>query len=310
MNERLAFISHTAALIPWNDDPQRAREHAVVERGGQDDDLAVRGDVQALGPVRLDPDLLGAQRVEVFRRAQAAEERAHGEAEQAQPARAVRDVEAQAAGVEAGAPADGEVLRQVLVVADEDEVRAAHDLPPVGVQAHVEERVAAQDGERRPEEGRPLAAPQALPQLLPAAYDARVEAEARIVDEDPAVHLAHVHRTDAPLADAARGLLDGERDAEVFREVVERAERQDAERLPRPREQRGHRAHRPVAAARDDGARAVRERATREAGDLLAPARQADAGLDAARAERAGDGPYDLGRFVRARRRVDDHLDD
>src|SRR5205085_12175103 len=118
-----------------------------------------------------------------------------------------------------------------LVVADEDEGSAAHYLLAVGVQSHVEERVAAQDGERRAEEGRPLAAAQTLAQLVSAAHDARVESEARIVDEDTAVDLAHVHRTDSPLADAARRLPDCERDAQVFREVVERAERQDAERL-------------------------------------------------------------------------------
>ena len=91
--------------------------------------------------------------------------------------------------------------------------------------------------------------------------------------------------------------------------MVERAERQDAERLLGAGEERGDRAHSPVAAARDDRARAVRERASREPLHVPASAREAHARLDAARGERLGDRPPDLFGAARARRSVHDDLD-
>src|SRR5256714_7869445 len=307
-----AFTHHSSLITHHflrNDDPQRARKDSVVERRRHHVDLAVRGDGQALGPPGLDPNLLRAERVEVLRLPQPTEERAHGEPQKAEAARAVRDVEAQASGVEALARADLQALHPVLVVADEDEGSLALDLTPVGAQAHAHERVAAQDRERRAEEGRPLAAPAPLAQLLAPVHDARVEAEARIVDEDLAVDLAHVDRDDAPLADAARGLTRVERDFQVLREVVERAEREHAERTVSASERRSDRADRAVASASDDRARAVRDRAPRELRQLRALARDRQACLDAARGEGFRYSARGSVLRARARRRVDDDLD-
>src|ERR1044071_7007896 len=108
-----------------------------------------RGDVEALGAARLYPDLFRAERVEVLRLTQAAEERAQREPQQPEAARAVRDVEAQTPRAQTRAPAHARAFDFVLVVADEDERRVTHNLFAVGVQADVQERVAAHDGERR-----------------------------------------------------------------------------------------------------------------------------------------------------------------
>src|SRR5215207_11511638 len=145
---------------------QSAGADAVVERRREHRDLAVGGDGDALGAARLDPDFSRAERVEVVCLAQAAEERAEGEAQQTQAPGAVRHVEAQASGVQARARAQLEILHPVLVVADEDEGRLAGYLTPVRVEPHAHEGVAPQHGQRRAQERGPFAAPLALLQSL------------------------------------------------------------------------------------------------------------------------------------------------
>ena len=114
--------------------------------------------------------------------------------------------------------------------------------------AHAKVRVAAQN-RPVPTRARPIA--EAVPLLPPLAlaHNRWVDAEAGVVDEDAAVDLGGVHARDAPGEQSARGLFEVEREAEVFGEVVERAEREHAERLVRVDEQGGDRADRAVAAA-------------------------------------------------------------
>src|SRR5471032_2136794 len=103
-----------------------------------------------------------------------------------------REVDAEHPGVEALAAADLESLDPVLVVADEDEGRAPVLRHSVEDEAHVEHRMAPQHRVQRPEERVPLATPE--PAALPLARDDErgIEPEARVVDEDAPVHLAHV----------------------------------------------------------------------------------------------------------------------
>ena len=161
---------------------QRRRHHG---------DLAVGGDAQAL-LLALHDDVGGQDRVEVARLAQAAGEGAQRELEQAPAAGPLGDVEAQLAVVQARALADREAFHPVLVVADEDERRPAQHLLAVDDQGDAEERIAPQRRQRRPHERRPLAAAEALLLALAIVNDVGVEAEARVVDEDPAVDLADV----------------------------------------------------------------------------------------------------------------------
>src|SRR5215203_5168226 len=104
---------------------QSAGADAVVERRREHRDLAVGGDRDALGAACIDPDFSRAERVEVVRLAQAAEERDEGKAKQTEAPRAVRDVKAQPSRIEARARAELKILHPILVVADEDEGRLA-----------------------------------------------------------------------------------------------------------------------------------------------------------------------------------------
>src|SRR5437868_15231445 len=96
------------------------------------------------------------------------------------------------ARIQTTAPAHAEARGFVFVVADEDEGRAAYESLIVGFQAHGEQRVAAHHGNQRDNECRPLA--HSLPLLaLAHAHQLRVDAEARIVDEDVTVDFANIY---------------------------------------------------------------------------------------------------------------------
>jgi len=64
---------------------------------------------------------------------------------------------------------------------------------------------------------------------LPLAHDPRVEAEARVVDEGASVQLPAVEGRDLTGRDDGDGRVDLERNPRVLREMIERAERHDAE---------------------------------------------------------------------------------
>src|SRR5204862_406627 len=81
-----------------------------------------------------------------------------------------------------------------LVVADEDERRPAQDLLAVDEQRHAQKGIAPQRRHHRPREREPFAAAEALLLALAIANDVGVQAEAGVVDEDPAVDLADVDR--------------------------------------------------------------------------------------------------------------------
>src|SRR5690348_16820431 len=98
---------------------ERAGPDLVVERAVEVVDFAVHGDVDALAAGGLDPDVGGAEGVEVAVLLEAVEEGEEGEAEHAEAAGAGGEVEAELAAVEAGALAHVEELDLVLVVADE-----------------------------------------------------------------------------------------------------------------------------------------------------------------------------------------------
>jgi hypothetical protein len=91
--------------------------------------------------------------------------------------------------------------------------------------------------------------------------------------------------------------------------VVERPQRQHAERAARAGQCARDRADRAVAAARDDRARAVRESAPRKLRHLGAVVRQRDVRLDAARGEGRLDRARGLSVGRAARRSVDDDLE-
>ena len=90
--------------------------------------------------------------------------------------------------------------------------------------------------------------------LPPLAVDDHVgvEADRRVVDEHPAVDLGDVDPARAPGGDRGTGPLDLERHAKILGEVVERAQRQHAERHVRSGQEPGRRADGPVPATNHD----------------------------------------------------------
>jgi hypothetical protein len=87
-----------------------------------------------------------------------------------------------------------------------------------------------------------------LPQLIADVDDARVESDGGIVDEEAIVHLSHIHAPDASGYDRLHRLVEPQRNVKILREVIERAERQDAERTVRIYDAGGNTADRPIAA--------------------------------------------------------------
>ena len=126
------------------------------------------------------------------------------------------------------------------------------------------------DGAR---EGDPLAHAAALV-LGALLHDGRVEADARVVDEDAAVELADVDQLGLAVDDRLYRRVEVERNADVLGEVIERAERQHAERGLRADERRGDGAHRAVAAGGDDGAAAALRIAAGDGRQLAAVSRR------------------------------------
>ena len=73
-----------------------------------------------------------------------------------------------------------------------------------------------------------LLVPLRLVSLSQADYG-RIDAEAGVIEKQPAVDFAHVHFADDPLQDHPGGFLQVERNAEILGEVVQGAERKYAQ---------------------------------------------------------------------------------
>ena len=88
----------------------------------------------------------------------------------------------------------------------------------------------------------------------PVALDdeIRVDADRRVVDKDLAVDLAEIDHAGLTASDCLRGALEVERKPEVLGEMIERSERNDAERHARSGEHACHGANAAVAASGDD----------------------------------------------------------
>ena len=92
------------------------------------------------------------------------------------------------------------------------------------------------------------------PPLLALAllHDARIEAYARIIEEDAAIYLADIHSGDFAGEKCLHRLLELERDAQVFGEVIKGPHRQYAKGGIRADERRRHRRDRSVTSSAHD----------------------------------------------------------
>ena len=140
----------------------------------------------------------------------------------------------------------------VLIVSDEHEGRRRHDSPAPDLEPNIDFCFAAQYLDKGSEKCRPLSM-SVGPQLLAALDDVRIDANGGVVDKDAVVHASHIDPPDASFRDAVYCLVQVHRDLQNFREVIQRAERQHAERRGPAGEYRRDRVHGAVASAGDDG---------------------------------------------------------
>jgi hypothetical protein len=117
----------------------------------------------------------------------------------------------------------------------------------------------------------------------------RIQADAGVVEEHTPVHLADIDTDDVAVAENPGRTIEVRRNRQVASEVVQRPERQNAERNLRPDELRGDRADGSIAAGRDDHRRPACHRGTREPRDLVAARRFADIAFDPGGAQRVDD---------------------
>ena len=87
---------------------------------------------------------------------------------------------------------------------------------------------------------------------LALLHDAWIEAEARIVEEDVSVYFADIHLSDFAGEKCLHRLLEFERDAQVFSEVIEGPHRQNTKGGIRTDERRRDRRDRSVASSAYD----------------------------------------------------------
>ena len=194
--------------------------------------LAIDGDADAPGPAGIDGQFGGGYDLECAGLTGAADQRLGEEHRQIAGAGPRREIDEQLALIEPLPGTEPNAVDRVFVVADEDERRLPGPLAAVHVDAHRDAAIPSEDAERRHHHGRPLAV-SLTPQLFPLFDDVRIDADGGVVDEDAIVHLRR-----RPLARGGRAATTAtacakiERDAEILGEVIERAEREDAERAP------------------------------------------------------------------------------
>lgn len=140
------------------------------------------------------------------------------------------------AAVETLSSADVEAFHRVCVVPDEYEAGAALLLAIFERDTNVEQATAPHRSQCRPRQCIPLAAAEPALLVIAIAHDVRIQAQARIVDEDASIDRAHVHVERVSCSDGAHRVLGVEWNAQILREMVERPQWQHPERNPGSRE--------------------------------------------------------------------------
>jgi hypothetical protein len=145
------------------------------------------------------------------------------------PAGPRRQIKAQQAGIETDARTDLETGYLVFVVADKKKWGRAGELPTLDLNLQIQKWETAEGVHRRDEKRGPLASPDPLLLKNPARNDLRIDPKARIVDESSAVYFAHIDGLGAPVNYRPHGRCQLERDPQVFRKMIQGADRQNAE---------------------------------------------------------------------------------
>ena len=157
--------------------------------------------------------------------------------------------------------AELESAQLILVVAHEHERGSNFTFPFTlrGSDFDMEATVPAPDAHGGDTVRKPLAASDALHRGA-LRDEAGVHTDARVVDEGSAIEVADIDGHRPAPGDRLRGLAKVERNANILREVIERAERQYAERRIGCRQDRCRSTDGSVSAGGDDDARATLER--------------------------------------------------
>ena len=243
-----------------------------MERRFHSRDFAIERDQQT--PLaRLDPRFRYAKNIEIFRLIDSPKKRVKRQPEKAEASGPMAEIQAKFAGVHAGAGTEIEAGDLVFIVADEKKGGPAKDLLAFENNPQIQKRKTAHRLKSRPEKRRPLAARETVLLRFAAGNNLGINPEVGIVDENPAVHFTHVHGRDFSLCERSHRLLQIERDAQVLREMVQRADRQHSQNLVLPGQFCRDRANRSVATSRDNDPFAVLRCFARHGGDVRAVAR-------------------------------------
>src|SRR6202163_1267034 len=283
------------------DDLQRSRHHAKSKRCFQDANLAVGRNVDSLAP-RLDLDMRRANRVEVPRLIKTAKQSPQCQSDEAQASRTICDIEAELTAVQMCALTNPESLHLVSIVADKDKRCASCQPFAVDIEKHLDKRIAPQDREGRPDECGPFPATEPLLLQVTCFHQLRVNAEARIVEEEAIVDRTHVDLRAVAFGNSRHRTFKIEGDMKVLGEMIEGTERQNAQGNPASDHKPCRCVERPIAASHDNRAWFAQDRGADFLENVLSRLRKLDLDLDSCRLEESAElyvsGSVGVGRNV------------
>ena len=144
--------------------------------------------------------------------------------------------------------------------------------------------------------------------MFALVYKAGIKTQARIVEEDLSVDLPDIDLDRVVCDDRSRGSFQVERNLQILGEVVERAERQNSQRLVGVDQRRCDCVDRTVAAPGNNGRGVTVNRASREFNQALSVPGDRDARLDPVLLKELGEPLTPFFLAGRARAGIDDDL--
>src|ERR1700687_2657422 len=249
----------------------------VIQRSVHFIYFAVRGNT-CPGFPRLDRDLLRNQNIEIAGFAQASKNCPKGQSHQLNTAGAICRKEAEFARVEPSALADIQTFHFISIITDEYEGSLTRKFLPVQAQTNAKKQVVLQNRKGGLGESYPLVeAFLLLVLLLLKQQDARIDAEAGIVDENAGVDFTDIHGHGAASDEIASCALHVLGNVEILCEMIQGPERKNAQRDGCAHELVRHGIYGAVTATGHDNLAIVFHGAGSQLGDVRAAGRQEDA---------------------------------
>ena len=239
--------------------------------------FAVRGNAYH-GSLRLDLDLFRNQNVEIAGFVQPSRKRQKGQSYQVSTASAICHKETEFARVDPSALAKIQTFHFIFIITDEYHGRLARKLLSIHAQAHAKNRVVPQNRNGGLGESYPLVSASLLLLLLLAEHDARIDAEAGIVEENAAVDFTYIHGYGAPGDEIASCTFQVLWNVQILCKMIQGPQRKNAQRDGSSHELVRHGIYGAVAATGHDDLAIFFHGAAGELGDLSAAGRQEDTG--------------------------------